>query len=86
MPTEDMNFVHRYTYSQNRVSIDTMFVFGIYGNNASAWSKRYIYLQYDATQPRGCMDSEVQVTPNPYTYIWKYSYDADGNLARHLVR
>jgi hypothetical protein len=75
-------FMHHYGYVDNKVVVDTMYVFGDYPTPTWYYSKRLRYLTYDHLD-RVVSDSEVYVHPAPFTQVIKYNYDANGNLIRY---
>lgn len=75
-------FMHRYGYQQNRITTDTMYVFGSSSNPPSSYSKRIKYLQYDRLN-RIETDSEVYIYPYSAVTVFRYEYNADGNLVNN---
>jgi len=69
-------FLHRYTYNQQKIVVDTAYFFGAYGVPASYAFKRISYPAYDNLN-RIVQDSVVQ---NGQFTITHYYYHADGNL------
>lgn len=76
-------FMHRYTYHQQRIVIDTMYIFGQYGVPNSALFKRIYYPRYDNLN-RIAQDSLVYYStangPAANSVIIDYPYHQDGNL------
>ena len=72
-------FVHKYGYTHNRITIDTQYVFGTYATLSGYYGLRYKYLSYDHLD-RIVQDSEVFVLPGAMINVINYSYDASGNL------
>ncbi len=77
-------FVHKYGYTYNRITVDTQYVFGTYATLSGYWGLRYSYIRYDGLD-RVVQDSEVYVLPSPLTNVINYSYDANGNLINGKV-
>ena len=73
---DSYEFLHRYTYYQQRIVVDTMYIFGEYGVPESYAFKRISYPAYDNLN-RIVQDSVVQ---NGQSWIIYYPYRADGNL------
>ena len=75
--------LHKYGYSQNRISTDTVYLLGGYDLNGQPvhyFDKRLAYLQYDDLN-RVAQDSMISLrSPGPFAVITKYNYDQAGNL------
>jgi hypothetical protein len=75
-------FLHRYGYSNNRIIVDTMYIWGEYPNPTTYYTKRIRHLKYDGLERVVC-DSEVYVYPSPFTNVIRYNYDNNGNLVTY---
>jgi hypothetical protein len=77
--TSGFEILHRYGYSQHRITTDTIYALGNYneaGEPVGYVAKRIAYLQYDKLN-RVVTDS---MAPTPYPNIIRYSYDQAGNF------
>lgn len=77
-------FVHKYGYTHNRITVDTQYVFGNYATLSDYFGLRYKYIRYDHLD-RVVQDSEVFVLPGPMTNVINFSYDVNGNLINGKV-
>ena len=73
------DFIHRYGYSQNRITTDT--VINSYVNPTFI---SVAYLSYDNLN-RVVKDAVAVIKPSPFSYIRNYDYDPDGNLVSYGV-
>lgn len=72
-------YLHHYTYQGNRILIDTVSIFGLYGGPLPPPGQvAYGYLRYDKLN-RVVQDSFFTPGPNSSLVI-NYVYDANGNL------
>jgi hypothetical protein len=78
---DDFEFLHRYGYSNDRITTDTIYIWGQYPNPTTYYSKRILHLKYDALN-RVVKDSVVYASAYAYDQDIAYNYDNNGNLVR----